>query len=132
MATRNGVGESNELVKLQDEYQLQVPNKYREFYYFDTIEEADNFKNECDKKGKILDDHKYKKEVKDKDGNVIKDSNGDKFYEPITNQDGKLVLIYCPVGEMVVRSIEKAAKMMGSPVFITGGYLTGQSWAECH
>lgn len=127
-----GVGEINDLVKLLDEYQLQVPNKYKKQWFFDTVEEADAFVAKCKEKKRILDGHDYKKVVKDQEGNVVKDEQGNKVYEGIFNEDNKIVITYCPVGEMVVHCIEKAAQMMGSPVFITGAYLTGQNWAECH
>ena len=127
MATRNGVGEHNDLVKLLDEYQLQVPKKYLQRWEFNTIEEADAFAADCEAKGRVLDGHPYKEPLKDMEGNKIKGQ-----YVPVLNENGKLQIQYCPVGEMVVKCVEKAAKMMGSPVHITGAYLTGKNWAECH
>lgn len=127
MATRNGVGEINDLVKLLDEYQLQVPKKYLQKWEFDTIEEADAFVADCEAKGRVLDGHPYKEALKDMEGNKIKGQ-----YVPVLNENGKLQVQYCPVGEMVVKCVEKAAKMMGSPVMITGAYLTGRNWSECH
>lgn len=124
MATRKGVGEINDLVKLLDEYQLQVPNKYKKVWEFSSLAEADKFVADCKAKKMVLDGHEYKKEVKDDAGNEI--------IEPILNANGKIEIGYCPVGEMVVKCIEQAAKMMRSPVFITGAYLTGRNWAECH
>lgn len=124
MATRNGVGERNDLVKLLDEYQLQVPKKYKKTWEFSSLEEADKFVEECKAKKMVLDGHDYKEEIKDDAGNVT--------VQPILNSNGKIEIGYCPVGEMVVRCIEQAAKMMRSPVFITGAYLTGANWAECH
>lgn len=131
MATQSGkpcgVGEHNELVKLLDEYQLQVPKKYLKKWEFNTLEEADAFVATCKAKGRVLDGHEYKTQVKDADGNKVKGQ-----YTPVLNENGKVQLQYCPVGEMVVKCIEKAAKMMGSPVHITGAYLTGANWAQCH
>lgn len=127
MATRNGVGERNDLVKLLDEYQLQVPKKYLQKWEFDTLEEADAFAAACAAKGRVLDGHPYKEPLKDLEGNKIKGQ-----FTPVLNENGKIQIQYCPVGEMVVKCVEKAAKMMGSPVHITGAYLTGSNWAECH
>lgn len=122
-----GVGEINDLVKLLDEYQLEVPEHFRKTWEFDTIEQADAFKAECEAKGMKIDGHPYKEAKKDADGNKIKGE-----FVPVLNENGKLQIQYCPVGEMVVRCVEQAAKMMQSPVFITGEYLTGRNWAECH
>ena len=110
-----------------DEYQLEVPEHFRKTWEFDTIEQADAFKAECEAKGMKLDGHPYKEAKKDADGNKIKGE-----FVPVLNENGKLQIRYCPVGEMVVRCVEQAAKMMQSPVFITGEYLTGRNWAECH
>lgn len=127
MATRNGVGEINDLVKLLDEYQLQVPLKYLKKWEFDTLEEADAFVKEWEAKGRVFDGHEYKEAVKDEEGNKIKGQ-----FTPILNENGKIQIQYCPVGEMVVKCVEKAARIMGSPVHITGAYLTGRNWSECH
>ena len=132
MATRNGVGESNDLVKLLDEYQLQVPLKYRKEWRFDTLEAATAFVDEMESKGRVLDGHDWRKVVKDENGDKMKDENGNTVYEGIFGDDGKILIQYCPVGEMVVKCVEKAARMMGSPVHITGAYLTGYNWADCH
>lgn len=132
MATRNGVGERNDLVKLLDEYQLQVPKKYLKKWKFDTLEEATAFVTEWEAKGRVFDGHEWRKAVKDENGEKVKDAEGNTVYEGIFGEDGKIQIQYCPVGEMVVKCVEKAAKMMGSPVHITGAYLTGRNWAECH
>ena len=115
------------IIYYHDEYQLQVPKKYLQKWEFDTIEEADAFVADCEAKGRVLDGHPYKEALKDMEGNKIKGQ-----YVPVLNENGKLQVQYCPVGEMVVKCVEKAAKMMGSPVHITGAYLTGKNWAECH
>lgn len=132
MVTRNGVGEINDLVKLLDEYQIEVPEKYKKKFYFDTLEEADAFVKEFKSQGKHLDGHKYFKIRKDENKEDVLDGNGDPIRDPVLNDDGKIEIIYCPVGELVVKCIEKAAKMQGSPVHITGEYLTGYNWADCH
>lgn len=118
--------------KAMDEYQLQVPLSFRKFYYFDTIEELEAFKAEQEAKGVIFDGHKYKKERRDENGEKMVDKDGNQLYDPILNEDGKLTLMYCPVGEMVVKCFWKASKMLGVPFQITGEYLTGRSWGECH
>lgn len=130
MATRYGVGGINEPVKLLDEYQLQVPLHYRKVWEFDTIAEAEAFMES--QKGRVFDGHEYKKAVKDDNGDKVKDENGDTVYKPVLNENGKIQIQYCPVGEMVVKCVEKAARIMGSPVHITGAYLTGNNWADCH
>lgn len=127
MATRNGVGEINDLVKLLDEYQLQVPNKYLKKWEFDTWQDAEAFVKEGETKGRVFDGHEYKKAVLDENGDKIKGQ-----FTPVLNENGKVQIQYCPVGEMVVKCVEKAARIMGSPVHITGAYLTGRSWADCH
>lgn len=115
-----------------DEYQLQVPNHFRKTWYFDTLQEADAFMDACKAKKMVMDGHKYKKPLKDEDGNEMKDQNGDTIYKGVFNEEGKIMIRYCPVGEMVVHCVEKAAQMMKSPVHITGEYLTGQNWSDCH
>lgn len=127
MATRNGVGEINELVKLLDEYQLEVPNSFKKVWEFNTLEEADAFVKQVTEKGRVLDGHDYKTQLKDENGDKIKDK-----FKPILNSRGKIEIGYCPVGEMVVKCVEQAARMMQSPVHITGAYLTGMSWGDCH
>lgn len=103
-----------------DEYQIQVPNKFKKVYEFETLKEADDFAKGMESKGHHLDGHPRTK--KEDDGSITE----------IRNANGKFEVIYCPVGEIVVKCIEKAAKMMNSPVHITGAYLTGQNWADCH
>lgn len=115
-----------------DEYQLQVPKKYLKKWEFDSWEDAEVFVLKEQAKGRVFDGHPYKKAVKDDNGNEIKDENGDLIYKPVLNANGKVQIQYCPVGEMVVKCVEKAARMMGSPVHITGAYLTGANWAQCH
>jgi hypothetical protein len=110
-----------------DEYQLEVPNHFKKVWKFRTLEEADAFVKECEAKKMVLDGHEYKKPVKDENGDKIKGQ-----FKPILNADGLIEIGYCPVGEMVVRCVEKAAQMMNSPVFITGAYLCGSNWSDCH
>lgn len=114
------------IIYYHDEYQLQVPDtpKYKTVYTFDTIEELEAFKAEQEAKLHVFDGHKYKKARKDEDGNTV--------YDPILNDDGKLELIWSPVGEMVVHCFWQASKMMGVPFQITGEYLCGRNWGDCH
>ena len=122
------------IIYYHDEYQLQVPDtpKYKTVYTFDTIEELEAFKAEQESKLHVFDGHKYKKARKDEDGNEVVDSNGNTVYDPILNEDGKLELIWSPVGEMVVHCFWQASKMMGVPFQITGEYLCGENWGSCH
>lgn len=120
------------LIYYHDEYQLQVPKKYLKKWEFDTLEEATAFVKEWEAKGRVFDGHEWRKAVKDENGDKVKDAEGNTVYEGIFGDDGKIHIQYCPVGEMVVRCVEKAARIMGSPVHITGAYLTGRNWAECH
>nr|UVX65262.1 MAG: DNA polymerase family A [Bacteriophage sp.] len=120
------------LIYYHDEYQLQVPKKYLKKWEFDTLEEATAFVKEWEAKGRVFDGHEWRKAVKDENGDKVKDAEGNTVYEGIFGEDGKIHIQYCPVGEMVVRCVEKAARIMGSPVHITGAYLTGANWAQCH
>ncbi|QHR68919.1 DNA polymerase [Escherichia phage magaca] len=122
------------IIYYHDEYQLQVPDtpKYKTVYTFDTIEELEAFKAEQEAKLHVFDGHKYKKVRKDEDGNEVVDRDGNTVYDPILNDDGKLELIWSPVGEMVVHCFWQASKMMGVPFQITGEYLCGRNWGDCH
>ncbi|QHR73593.1 DNA polymerase [Escherichia phage naam] len=122
------------IIYYHDEYQLQVPDtpKYKTVYTFDTIEELEAFKAEQESKLHVFDGHKYKKARKDEDGNEVVDRDGNTVYDPILNDDGKLELIWSPVGEMVVHCFWQASKMMGVPFQITGEYLCGRNWGDCH
>ena len=122
------------IIYYHDEYQLQVPDtpKYKTVYTFDTIEQLEAFKAEQEAKLHVFDGHKYKKARKDEDGNEVVDRDGNTVYDPILNDDGKLELIWSPVGEMVVHCFWQASKMMGVPFQITGEYLCGANWGSCH
>lgn len=122
------------IIYYHDEYQLQVPDtpKYKTVYTFDTIEELEAFKAEQEAKLHVFDGHKYKKARKDEDGNEVVDRDGNTVYDPILNDDGNLELIWSPVGEMVVHCFWQASKMMGVPFQITGEYLCGRNWGDCH
>lgn len=122
------------IIYYHDEYQLQVPDtpKYKTVYTFDTIEELEAFKAEQESKLHVFDGHKYKKARKDENGNEVVDRDGNTVYDPILNDDGKLELIWSPVGEMVVHCFWQASKMMGVPFQITGEYLCGRNWGDCH
>ena len=103
MATGKAVGEISDLIKLLDEFQYEVPKKYIQIKCFETKEEAQAYKFE----GKIQ-------------------AGKPKFI------NGKWCAIYSPVGELAVKCIEQAARVMGSPVHITGEYLCGRNWADTH
>lgn len=122
------------IIYYHDEYQLQVPDtpKYKTVYTFNTIEELETFKSQQEAKLHVFDGHKYKKARKDEEGNEVVDSDGNTVYDPILNDDGKLELIWSPVGEMVVHCFWQASKMMGVPFQITGEYLCGRNWGDCH
>lgn len=122
------------IIYYHDEYQLQVPDtpKYKTVYTFDTIEELETFKSQQEAKLHVFDGHKYKKARKDEEGNEVVDRDGNTVYDPILNDDGKLELIWSPVGEMVVHCFWQASKMMGVPFQITGEYLCGRNWGDCH
>ncbi|WBF77590.1 DNA-directed DNA polymerase [Escherichia phage A73] len=116
MATCNDVGESNDLVKLLDEYQLEVPHKFKKTWTFDNEADAKKFVEACLAKKMIL------------DGHCVKEGK----FKCDPDENGIYTIMYCPVGEMVVRCVEQAARMMKSPVHITGEYLTGMNWGACH
>ena len=115
MATRNGVGGNNEPVKLLDEYQLEVPHKFKKEWKFNDEATAKAFVEQCLAKGLVL------------DGHCVKEGK----FKCDPDENGAYTIIHCPVGQMVVKCVEQAAKMMKSPVHITGEYLTGTSWGDC-
>lgn len=104
------------IIYYHDEFQLEVPEKYKEVRYYTSLEEAQRYVTLEIKAGKVFEGHTVK------EGKVICEADS----------QGRYMVSYCPVGEMVVRSIEKAAKVMKAPVFITGEYLCGYSWGGCH
>lgn len=116
MATRYGVGEINDLVKLLDEYQLEVPHKFKKAWKFTNEAQAKTFVEACLAKGMVM------------EGRCVKEGK----FKCDPDEDGIYNVVHCPVGQMVVKCVEKAAQMMNSPVHITGEYLTGSSWGECH
>lgn len=116
MATRNGVGETNDLVKLLDEIQVQVPEKFKKITEHDTLQDAQEYVDMMIEKGHCFDGHYVKA------GKVIS--------EP--DSEGKYKILYCPVGELATKCVEKASRMMQLPVLITGEYLCGYTWADSH
>lgn len=104
------------IIYYHDEYQLEVPERFKKVWKFSDEEEARKFVESCLAKKMVL------------DGHCVKEGK----FKCDPDENGIYHITYCPVGEMVVRCIERSAKMMNSPVFITGEYLTGYSWAECH
>ncbi|QYC52566.1 DNA polymerase I [Salmonella phage SSBI34] len=104
------------IIYYHDEYQLEVPNKFKREWKFDNEAEAKAFVEDCLKKRMVL------------DGHCVKEGK----FKCDPDENGIFTIIYCPVGEMVVRCVEQAAKMMKAPVHITGEYLTGLNWGQCH
>lgn len=105
------------IIYYHDELQVEVPEKFKDLRYFDTKEEAQRYAEEKVKEGYIFDGHYYKA------GAIVS--------EPVAG-NGKFPLLRCPVGELAVKCVERACKMMKLPVKITGEYLTGYSWADAH
>lgn len=104
------------IIYYHDEYQLEVPEHFKQVTIFNTEAEAKEYVEGCIAKGMKL------------DGHCVKEGK----FKCDPNEDGTYTIIYCPVGEMVVKCIERATRMMKIPVKITGEYLTGYSWADCH
>lgn len=100
-----------------DEIQCQVPESFKEVKVFSSVAAAQAYCELAVKKSKYVFDGHYFKE-----GKVVA--------EP--DENGNVTIIRCPVGELLVRCVEKAAKLMALPVFITGEYLTGYTWADSH
>lgn len=100
-----------------DEIQCQVPESFKDVKVFSSVAAAQAYCELAVKKSKYVFDGHYFKE-----GKVVA--------EP--DENGNVTIIRCPVGELLVRCVEKAAKLMALPVFITGEYLCGYSWADSH
>ena len=89
-----------------DEYQIQTPKSFVELTEHQTQEEAKEYLVE----NKLL-------------------AGKPKFI------NGKWYSAYSPVGELMVKCVEQAARMMNLPVKITGEYLVGlpeEGWAGTH
>lgn len=104
------------IIYYHDEYQLEVPHKFKKVWRFTDEAKAKAFVEQCLAKGLVL------------DGHCVKEGK----FKCDPDEDGVYNIIHCPVGQMVVKCVEQAAKMMKSPVHITGEYLTGTSWGDCH
>ncbi|UZZ63965.1 DNA-directed DNA polymerase [Escherichia phage A7_1] len=104
------------IIYYHDEYQLEVPHKFKKTWTFDNEADAKKFVEACLAKKMVL------------DGHCVKEGK----FKCDPDENGIFTITYCPVGEMVVRCVEQAAKMMKSPVMITGEYLTGMNWGACH
>lgn len=104
------------IIYYHDEYQLEVPHKFKKTWTFDNEADAKKFVEACLAKKMIL------------DGHCVKEGK----FKCDPDENGIYTIMYCPVGEMVVRCVEQAARMMKSPVHITGEYLTGMNWGACH
>ena len=99
-----------------DEYQLEVPHSFKKQWTFTKEAEAKAFVEACLSKKMVL------------DGHCVKEGK----FKCDPDENGVYTITYCPVGEMVVRCVEKAAQLMKSPVHITGEYLCGMTWGDCH
>ena len=99
-----------------DEYQLEVPEKFKKVWKFDNEADAKAFVDACLAKKMVL------------EGHCVKEGK----FKCDPDENGIFTITYCPVGEMVVRCVEQAAKMMKSPVHITGEYLCGYTWGDAH
>lgn len=104
------------IIYYHDEYQLEVPHKFKKEWKFNDEATAKAFVEQCLAKGLVL------------DGHCVKEGK----FKCDPDENGVYTIIHCPVGQMVVKCVEQAAKMMKSPVHITGEYLTGTSWGDCH
>jgi hypothetical protein len=94
-------------VYYHDEYQQQVPDNLVRWKMFDTKEEAESY--EVDK--------------------FILSGNVREFTEDGKTQWGRA---YCKAGELMVKAIEEATEKLGCPFDITGEYLMGKTWGQCH
>lgn len=99
-----------------DEYQLEVPDSFKQSWTFTNEADAKAFVEACLAKKMVM------------DGHCVKEGK----FKCDPDENGVYTIVYCPVGEMVVRCVEKAAQLMKSPVHITGEYLTGLNWGDCH
>jgi len=104
------------IIYYHDEYQLEVPEKFRKVWKFKKEEEAKAFVEQCLAKGMVM------------DGHCVKEGK----FKCDPDEDGVYTIIHCPVGQMVVKCVEQATRMMKAPLKITGEYLTGANWGECH
>lgn len=93
-------------LNILDEYQIQTPKSFVEFVKHETQEAAKEF---------LLDNKLM--------------AGKPKLIEEVWYS------VYSPVGELMVKCVEQAAKMMRFPVKITGEYLVGlpsEGWAGTH
>jgi hypothetical protein len=91
------------IIYYHDEYQLQIPEEFVRWKEFDTEEAAKEFSVD----------------------NFILSAR-------VREENGIFKRAYCRVGELVIDSIEEATADLGSPIIITGEYIVGKSWADCH
>lgn len=119
------LGWDKELVRrviyYHDESQIETHKSMVNFYTFNSLEEADKFISDNPNRLFAL----HKKEEKDKD-------TGQKLILPRYINNGRIEVRHSVVGELMVKSIEKSAEIMGSPVKITGEYIIGRNWSETH
>lgn len=106
-----------------DEYQIQVPKKFVKLIPIN----LDGIERKLNKKGNLESDAELATRLA-KDISY----NGKLMGGKPMCVNGVWNAVYSPVGELMVKCVEKAAKLMMLPVNITGEYLTGRNWAECH
>lgn len=104
------------IIYYHDEYQLEVPNKFKKEWKFTVEAEAKAFVEACLAKGMVM------------DGHCVKEGK----FKCSPDENGVYTIVHCPVGQMVVKCVEQATRMMNAPLMITGEYLTGANWGECH
>ena len=92
--------------ELLDEYQIQVPKSFVNLV-----------------------------ECSGKEGAQSLTTDGKKMAGKPKQIDGKWYAVHSPVGELMVKCVEQAAKLMLLPVHITGEYLVGlpsEGWSGTH
>ena len=112
--------------ELVDEYQIQTPKSFVKLLpiIFDGKERLLNKKGELESDSELA--NRLAKEIAIENRIMAgkpKLINGEWF------------AAYSPVGELMVKCVEKAAQIMGFPVHITGEYLVGlpsEGWAGTH
>lgn len=95
------------LCMYHDEQQTEDLKENVKFKVFDTKEEANSWKDKVEKSsGKLLSDVGHK---------------GDKYF-----------VAYCRSGELAALSCKYASEYYNLNVELSGGYMIGQNWADCH
>ncbi len=95
------------MIMYHDEQQTEDLKKNVKFRMFETEEEAKEWKKVTESKtGKILSDVGHK---------------GEKYF-----------VAYCRSGELAALSCEYASKYYNLNVDLSGGYIVGRNWKNCH